>query len=85
MSAEFDPKISLGHILTAVAMLLTMAVGWGVHSTTVAMLQSNDSTHDRMIEMHTASIRALELNAQKSSVSLDYIKQGVEELKRRIP
>ncbi|MBL9115500.1 MAG: hypothetical protein JNJ83_10890 [Verrucomicrobiaceae bacterium] len=81
MSAKFDPTISLGNLITAAAMLVTLAVGWGVHTTTVGMLKTNDETQAKMIELHTRSIHALELQAQRVDAHLSYISKGVDELK----
>jgi len=82
MSAKFDPSISLGHVITAGSMLVTLAVGWGVHATTVTMLQANDAKHERLIEIHAAAIAALERGQERTATSLEYIKSGIDEIKR---
>jgi ABC-type uncharacterized transport system fused permease/ATPase subunit len=81
MPVKFDPSISMGHLMTAVSMLATLGVGYGVHTTTVNMLQENAKSQSRMIELHTDSIHALETSQVRTETQLQYIARGIDELK----
>lgn len=83
MSTRFDSTISLGHVITACSMLLTLGVGWGVHTTTVEMLNNVDTAHEKRLDIHEQVIRELQLNDRTVSTRLDYLVLGIDELKKR--
>lgn len=80
---RFDPTVSLGNLLSVSAMLLSLGVMWGVHSSTVKMLVEKDMEHTAQISTNGKAIQAIEVTAAETRTALSYIKQGIDELKRK--
>lgn len=80
---RFDPTITLGHLITVAGMLLALAVAWGVHQSSMDALKSNDLKHERLIEIHAASIHQLEVTQQVTVTKLESIKSGIDELRKK--
>lgn len=81
MSLQFDNKISLGHLLSAVAMLIAGAMAY-------ANLQSAQVEQSRRLERvevsqqdREARVRALEINVAGQASDLRNIQIGINEIK----
>jgi hypothetical protein len=80
---KFDPTVSLGNLISVAAMLLSLGVMWGVHSSTVAMLVATDLSHDSRLESNARAIQTIEVSAAETRTSLSYIKAGIDEIKKK--
>lgn len=76
----FDPTINAGHIISLLAFLITLVVGWSALDKRVVVLEEARKTQAQVDQHQDAMQRS---NADSVRESLQEIKQGVRELNAR--
>lgn len=76
----FDPTINAGHIISLLAFLITLVVGWSTLDKRVVVLEEARKTQAQVDQHQDAMQRS---NADSVRESLQEIKQGVRELNAR--
>lgn len=76
----FDPTINAGHIISLLAFLVTLVIGWSTLDKRVVVLEEARKTQAQVDQHQDAMQRS---NADSVRESLQEIKQGVRELNAR--
>lgn len=76
----FDPTINAGHIISLLAFLVTLVIGWYTLDKRVVVLEEARKTQAQVDQHQDAMQRS---NADSVRESLQEIKQGVRELNAR--
>lgn len=79
---RFDPKISLGHILTAISMFAAVLITWGVMTEKLAHVkevQASQQTRTEKVEDRTGRLEA-ESATLKANISA--INDGIQDLRQ---
>lgn len=76
----FDPTINAGHIISLLAFLVTLVIGWSTLDKRVVVLEEARKTQAQLDQHQDAMQRS---NADSVRESLQEIKQGVRELNAR--
>lgn len=76
----FDPTVNAGHIISLLAFLITLVVGWSTLDKRVVVLEEARKTQAQVDQHQDAMQRS---NADSVRESLQEIKQGVRELNAR--
>ena len=76
----FDPTINAGHIISLLAFLITLVVGWSTLDKRVVVLEEARKTQAQVDQHQDAMQRS---NVDSVRESLQEIKQGVRELNAR--
>lgn len=77
----FDPTINAGHIISLLAFLITLVVGWSTLDKRVVVLEEARKAQSQLDQHQDAMQRS---NADSVRESLQEIKQGVRELNSRL-
>jgi hypothetical protein len=76
----FDPTINAGHIISLLAFLVTLVIGWSTLDKRVVVLEEARKTQAQVDQHQDAMQRS---NADSVRESLQEIKHGVRELNAR--
>jgi hypothetical protein len=76
----FDPTINAGHIISQLAFLVTLVIGWSTLDKRVVVLEEARKTQAQVDQHQDAMQRS---NADSVRESLQEIKHGVRELNAR--
>lgn len=79
---SFDPKVSLGHLLTIAAFIVTIVAGWQAFDGRVSAVEINDAKQDGKIDTLAASNIEIGKTLAEIGIDLGYLRRWVEEERR---
>lgn len=78
----FDPKISLGHVITIATLLVTLVVAWQTLSGRVDVVVINDARQDNRLEALANAVGLIRDTVTEQTVDIRYIRAFVEDERR---
>ncbi len=80
---EFNPSVSVGNVLTLVALVLSAAVAWGSYRVEVDELKRTITKHEEEINSVDETNRTLERSFERILERMDSIKATLDRLEKR--
>lgn len=80
---RFDSSISFGNIISVLTTLAVLAGMWSKMSFTIESNLATTDRHERMLEAHDQRIMDLYRSNATMVSDIEYIKKGIDELKRK--
>lgn len=79
---RFDPKISLGHILTALSMMGAVFIAWGVMTEKLAHVKETQATQQARTEKVEDRTGKLEADNATLKANISAINDGIQDLRQ---
>ncbi|QRZ14740.1 hypothetical protein JWJ88_17395 [Paracoccus methylovorus] len=84
MGVQFDGRISLGNVITAGALAITVAIAWGKWTTLTETISDKLTEATTRLEGHEARIRVMETTTARQDERMILILDSLREIKARL-